>query len=118
MSTTFHCRLVMLLMALLAGFPYMTAQAQAQQIPPPTFTVGQKTRIWTLQAPTASSAPTEPSTFGQATRDLFEQQRLAGKQRPPPGIPGPVAEETWERYVRSFKHDIPPHFDTQLKSTP
>lgn len=62
-------------------------------------------------------APPGPRPIGADTRALFERQRQASAQRSPLGIPGPVAVETWERYLRSYKSEIPTQFDRQLKES-
>lgn len=70
-------------------------------------------------APAAAAAeeperqPSPP--IGAATQALFEHQRRSSAQQRPLGIPGPVAVENWERYLRSFKTEIPAQFDRQLK---
>nr|WP_243855385.1 DUF3613 domain-containing protein [Aquabacterium sp. A08] len=61
--------------------------------------------------------PAGPRPIGADTRALFEHQRQASAGRPAPGIPGPVAVETWERYLRSYRSEIPAQFDRQLKES-
>lgn len=70
--------------------------------------------------PTAEAAETPRAAslpIGAATQALFDQQRQASAQRRAPGIPGPIAVESWDRYVRSYKSEIPPQFSRQLKES-
>ena len=63
----------------------------------------------------AASAPAKRE-FGQATRDLLHLQAsgtAAAKKLP---ILGDQASASYKRYIDSFKHPLPEHFEEAVKT--
>jgi len=54
---------------------------------------------------------------GDATQSLMYWQRTAVIASPTPRpIPGPIAHRSYERYLKSFEHSIPEHFNSTVKT--
>lgn len=75
--------------------------------------------------PEPSSTPLAPETatdlteiqVGDATQSLMYWQRAATiASRTPRPIPGPIAHRSYERYLKSFEHPIPEHFNSTVKT--
>ena len=65
--------------------------------------------------PATASAPIKRE-FGQATRDLLHLQAsgtAAAKKLP---ILGDQASASYKRYIDSFKHPLPEHFEEAVKT--
>ncbi|PIF74956.1 uncharacterized protein DUF3613 [Variovorax sp. 54] len=69
-----------------------------------------------LVPPENPADPTELQV-GDATQSLMYWQRTAAIASPTPRpIPGPIAYRSYERYLKSFEHPIPEHFNSTVKT--
>ncbi|MDA7418169.1 DUF3613 domain-containing protein [Xenophilus arseniciresistens] len=116
-------RPLMLALALLAG-----AHAQAQQggVAPVTVDRAEPASQQRMQPlpplPSEAAAPAapepaaaQPTEMGSATRHLLALQRSgAAASAVPRPLPGDVAQRSRERYLKSFEHPIPEHFQSSV----
>lgn len=85
------------------------------------YTVGQVAALCLLAGgvgawaePPVEESAARPPEFGQMTRQWLESQRQ-GKQasEKPQPLSGPVQEQIYERYRKSFSHPIPERFESE-----
>ena len=104
--------LMLLVLPMASGVHAQTERSVAAvQAPPPSApTTTAETRH--------NDTPTQPLRvrsidIGHATQTLWDLQRAAPGVRPRP-IDGDQASRSYQRYLKSFEHAIPEHYDSGL----
>ncbi|MDD5247399.1 MAG: DUF3613 domain-containing protein [Rhodocyclaceae bacterium] len=67
------------------------------------------------EAPAPTEEPAaQPARNGEATRQWLERQRQGVQASDKPqALPGPVMEQVFERYRKSFSHPVPEHIQSE-----
>lgn len=63
---------------------------------------------------TAGPVAAMPQAHGDATRQWLDRQRQGSQAAAKPQtLPGPVMEQVYERYRKSFAHPVPERFESE-----